>query len=302
MKIKLFIIFMLCQISLFAQTDFNEFIQLFSRCEWNELYSVLQVDIASRKPLTSETANKYMFGKHTEKERRQTIDYPYPTRTPHIRVNDTTYILYHNGYHGKFNTDLKHPSTLTPLARVEFDNDIVMIVLHYKYYDIDLSMINDGYRSNQEVYLFRKSDEQMLSAINFSGGETWTFFLEKDTTITTYEWFPADGDTDPSPDMVLRRIKYKIDFDGYFHQIESKDPYETGVLVMGKVEDTDGWTNVREAPTIKAKIMYKALNGSYIFIEKTENTNWGRVVQCQMGKSPDLIFKYGGYIHLSRVK
>ncbi|PKQ65980.1 hypothetical protein BZG01_12510 [Labilibaculum manganireducens] len=299
MKTKLLIIMLLCSLNLSAQSDFKEFVKLFPKYEWSELSSIFKTREKTGKSIDPELANKSIFGEYSGRVRKQTIDYPYPTSAPHTRVNDTCYIQYHGGYHGIYDShsDSK-PNTLLPLARVDFNNDIVMLVLYYKYFNFE----ENYYNSSQEVYLFRKTDEQMLSAINFHGGGTWRVFLEKDTTITSYEWFPKPGDTDPTPDKVLRRIEYKIDLDGYFHQTKIEDPYESGILIEGRVQDSDGWTNVRETPDGKSKVLYKALSDSPIYVEKIENSNWGRVVQIQMGKSPDLIFKFSGYIHLSRVK
>lgn len=299
MKTKLLIIMLLCSLNLSAQSDFKEFVKLFPKYEWSELDSVSKIREKTGKSIDPELVNKNMWSREHRKVQKDLLYKPWAMNAPHIRVNDTCYTQYHGGYHGMYDShsDSK-PNTLIPMARFDFNNDIVMLVFYYKYFNFE----ENYYNSSQEVYLFRKTDEQMLSAINFHGGGTWRVFLEKDTTITSYEWFPKPGDTDPTPDEVLRRIIYKIDTDGYFHQIKIEDPYESGILIYGRIEDPDGWTNVREAPDGKSKVLYKALSDSPIYVERIENSNWGRVMMIQMGMSKDRVLKRSGYIHLSRVK
>lgn len=128
MKIKLLSAFIFCQIGLFAQTEFKYFLQIFPKVDWNELDFVLNEEKDIQQEMDIQEVNQNMFGEHTKKERKVTIDYPYPTRPPHIKIGDTTFMLYHNGYHGRYDSNPNHPSKLTPLARIEFDNGITMIV------------------------------------------------------------------------------------------------------------------------------------------------------------------------------
>jgi len=304
MKIKTLFLFALISSNLFAQSEFENFINLFPKHEWYELDSV--IDLFRQKAIIIDTisptlANKNMWGEHNDIQ-RPTRYRTYTTPAPHIRVDSNQYLKYHGGIHGKYSSDSNHDNLIAPLARVEFGDDIVMIVLFYKVFDPDLGTI-DGYRYFKEAYTFRRNDEQMLSAINLTGYPIDALILEQDTTVVSYEYYPDPEDTDPVPNELVCKVVYKLDKDGYFHQISFETSQQEGNYFLGRVQDADGYTNVREAPNVKSEVLYQVPSGiSTVSVEKIPNTNWGKVVICVIKRDEAITYKQGGYIHLSRVK
>ncbi|CAL2092043.1 SH3 domain-containing protein [Tenacibaculum sp. 190524A05c] len=66
-----------------------------------------------------------------------------------------------------------------------------------------------------------------------------------------------------------------------------------GIEKLGRINDPDGYTNVREKPSITSKVVFKILSKEYFYYEKTDNKNWYKLINMD-GKS--------GYIHKSRVE
>ncbi len=304
MKTKILILFALISSNLLAQSEFDKFVSLFPKYKWNELDSV--VDLFRQTSVIEDTislalANENMWGSHNNIQ-QPTRYRTYTTPAPHIRVDSNQYLKYHGGMHGKYISDPNYDNLIVPLARVEFGEDIVMIVLLYKVFDPDLGT-NDGYRYFKEAYTFRRSDEQMLSAINLTGYPVDALILEDDTTVISYEYYPDPEDTDPIPNELVCKVIYKLDEDGYFHQISFEACQQEGNYFFGRVQDADGYTNVREAPSVKSAVLYQVPSGiSNVTIEKVSGTNWGKVVICVINKEGIRTYKQGGYIHLSRVR
>lgn len=298
MKIKIIIILFFCTLRTSGQTDFEMFISLFPKCEWTEIEKKCQEREISGKPINPILANKNMWSdQHTLKQKTRYRSYTTPS--PHIRIDNQEYMKYYGGYHGIFSTNPKDSITLIPLVRVELKNNLVLLVLYYKFYNID----NVSYNINYESYLFQKQDEKMLSAINLKGFPNASdAFLEPDTTITTYQLFDDPSSDDPSPNKLVCKVVYSIDADGYFYQRPLEEIERKGNYYLGIVDDPDGWVNVRKTPAINSEILYLVPNGSYVYLDASENKPWGKVTSCQMGSGNGMIFKQGGYVHLSRVK
>lgn len=62
---------------------------------------------------------------------------------------------------------------------------------------------------------------------------------------------------------------------------------------LGKINDPDGYTNVRENPTTKSKILFKILDTEYFYYESSDISNWCRVTNMN-GDS--------GFMHQSRIE
>lgn len=299
MKNSLVLFFIcLCNISTLAQTEFEKFVNLFPKCEWKEIDLECLQREKTGNPINPELANTNMWGKHSS-IRKQLKYQSYTSPSPHIRVDRDNYLKYHNGFHGEFNSNQDFKSTLIPLVRIEFNANIVLLVLYYKFYDIEFN----GYSATYEAYLFRKKDEKMLSAINFKGVPNATdAFLEKDTSIITYQLFDDPSDDDPNPNKIVCKVIYKIDDDGYFHQILFEDSERNGSYYGGIVKDENGIVDVRKDPSINSVVLYHIPDGSYVYIDKLKDNLWGRITLCQIGNGKEIIFKQGGYIPLSKIK
>jgi len=61
---------------------------------------------------------------------------------------------------------------------------------------------------------------------------------------------------------------------------------------LGKINDSDGYTNVREKPTTKSKIIFKIVDNEYFYYESSEIKDWCRVTNMN-GDS--------GFMHQSRI-
>jgi hypothetical protein len=62
---------------------------------------------------------------------------------------------------------------------------------------------------------------------------------------------------------------------------------------LGKINDPDGYTNVREKPTTESKVLFKILDTEYFYYECSEIESWCRVTNMN-GRS--------GFMHQSRIK
>nr|WP_321450584.1 SH3 domain-containing protein [uncultured Carboxylicivirga sp.] len=286
-------------LSIIAQSEFRNFINSFKEYKWDELTGPSRY-LNVKDTINYEYANRNMWGEHTAKYRQQTVNLSYPTKAPHIRNIEGKYAEYHNGFHGLYNNGIKTSdgfikSNLYSIGKIYITEDIVLLILKYEYYDPE-----EGHSSSIEAFTFRISDEQMISAINLTN--TARTFIEKNETITSYEdyYFPTD---DPSIDegYVESKCKiiYRIDNDGYFNQIVFEESEKEGYLYLGKINDVDGWANVRETPDLNSAVLYKAINGKYVYVEKLKDSNWCRILMYKESRDNR---KVGGYIHESRVK
>ena len=66
-----------------------------------------------------------------------------------------------------------------------------------------------------------------------------------------------------------------------------------GNELLGKINDPDGYTNVREKPTTKSKILFKILDTEYFYYESSEIDDWCRITNMN-GDS--------GFMHQSRIE
>lgn len=61
---------------------------------------------------------------------------------------------------------------------------------------------------------------------------------------------------------------------------------------IGKINDPDGYTNVRKEPTTKSKVLFKILKNEYFYYENSDIKDWCKVTNMN-GKS--------GFMHQSRI-
>lgn len=280
-----------------AQSEFRTFLESFTEYKWEELIGPSKY-LEIKDTINFEYANRNMWHEHSNIE-RETKSLSYATPAPHIRINGGEYAKYHHGFHGFYNKGIKTSdgfikSNLYTVARVSLSKNFVLLILKYEYYDPE-----EGYSSSIEAFTFRLNDEQMLSAINLTN--TAQTFIEKDRTITSFEYYDVPTD-DPENDEGYIRYRckkvYKIDDDGYFNQIRFEESERDGYLYLGKINDTDGWSYVRETPDNNSAVLYKVLNDKFVYVEKLKNSSWCRIL---MYKESNDNRKEGGYIHSSRV-
>lgn len=295
-------ILMLCSISsvVFAQSEFKLFLNKFKEYKWEELpESIWNCEVGDT--INYKYANQNIWRGHTNIQ-RETAGLGYATPSPHIRLKDGSYTKYRDGFHGMFSkgsdsADGFIKSVLYPIARVQLSDDIILLILRYDYFDFEL-----GYASPMEAYTFRLSDEQMISAILLAHYTTKTF-IEKNKTITAYEsyYFPTDDEENEDGYIKSKcKVIYKIDDDGYFRQVSFEEIEKEGYLYSATVKDADGWANVRETPDVNSKVLFKVLNGKFIYVEKLKDSNWCRILSYR--DASNKIQSGGGYIHISRVK
>ena len=77
-------------------------------------------------------------------------------------------------------------------------------------------------------------------------------------------------------------------------QAESADDNDPQTKYIGKIIDSDGYANVREEPSIDAKIVRTLQDGRYVHYYKVPGSNWYKVFSIDD--------EYYGYVHKSRVK
>ena len=62
---------------------------------------------------------------------------------------------------------------------------------------------------------------------------------------------------------------------------------------LGRINDPDGYTNVRENPTTKSKILFKITDSEYFYYQSSDIKDWCKVTNMN-GNS--------GFMHQSRIE
>ena len=288
-----------------GQSGFDEFIKLFPELKWNDLPEDI-TKLHNDHLINYELANENMWSdSHTDLEKK-TLNLSYSTPAPHVKIENNRFIKYRGGYHGLYGEgpregdSLLFKNTIKPLARVHIGDDIVLLILHYRFLDLDKGIL-DSY----EAFTFRMSDEKMISAINFYDEKCFSF-IEKDRMVScfvTMDFYKESGQGDDEGYEYESECKlvYRIEDDGYFRELSFQKAEEEGNLFYGKIIDSDGWSNVREKPNVKSKTLYRATNENFVYVEKIEYSNWYRILSYFSLENSKEINR-GGFIHNSRVK
>ncbi len=288
LNIAIISLLMLASLSVKAQTqmqqDFEKFLTRFPKKEWNDLDSLKKIkkdDLSNCDTLPIEEANTFIW---------------YNESCPEIRLKNNTTRSYMSGYMGvflssqglRYDENLKdwipsgEFSKLYPLARVDLYDDIVLLIIGYKY------LYETSFKFSIEAYILKKSIQQCTSSFCLSGDNPAETILYDDMRISSYEGY--EGVTE---DM-LEHYVYKIDSDGFMVEDES---YWDVAYSEGIISDADGYVNVRNETTTKSKILYTIPDSTRIVFFKIPGSNWAEIVLVD-----DKSDHEGGFVHISRIK
>ena len=181
-------------------------------------------------------------------------------------------------------------SKVYPLARIDLYNDVVVLVVLYKYRP------EDRFVYTIDLYTFTKSDQQMCSAKSIGGDcDISNVVINDDITIACKEWYDIDYNNDGSSLHINIDEKYHISEEGYITEIFLREPF------LGYVVDDDGYVNVRESPDVKSKVLYTISSDSFVVCYPIEGTQWAEMWKYSDLKKDTVGIDVKGYIHLSRL-
>jgi hypothetical protein len=140
-----------------------------------------------------------------------------------------------------------------PLGRVHINDSICMVFLLY-----DGPAKEDPFEKNiyYEAYTFNVLREKVLSSITlFRDAEIFFSYIREGhfIYIYIYEEYEAIIDDDGNTEMDIVYRTYQLRDDGYLQLINNDFLAENKKIVLFRVIDTDGYTNVREEPTTQSK-------------------------------------------------
>lgn len=281
-----------------AQITFRDFINLFPEYRWEEIPEDVR-DLEKGIPIDIDKANEFMWGKHASLSIK-TVNYSYLRNAPHYMNNDGSFDKGDEGMYDKTTIcgDSISISTIQPLGKINVSSDIRLLLLFYRYCDSEI-----GWVEFYEAYTYRLSDEQLLSSLcllNNKKNELCISFRQSNRLYNLYNTRfnskKTSGD-EYEEEKTIYKISYKLRDDGYFQQIENIDAEKSGLVFWAKVNDNEGWANIREKPLIESPVLYKAINEHFILLEKLKNLNWYKVIYYNNTKHE----YHTGYIHSSRI-
>jgi hypothetical protein len=138
----------------------------------------------------------------------------------------------------------------------------------------------------------------LLSSLRlFTDEEFCTSFIHNDKTITFFQDFYVNDE------LTLFYVTYKLHEDGYFQETEVINMEKSEVVFMGKIEDKDGYSNVRKKTSLKSDILYTVSDGMVVYVKEIPDADFYEILLYYDGakgfQSRD--FHTEGYIHKSRV-
>lgn len=278
-------------VNLYSKSEFTNFLNRFPVVSWNQLDSLIQEKWETKEMkdfISLSEANRNIWYddeagvSHVLRRKGDMLP-------PHIRLNKKTY--YTSGHCGIFLS-----GKVSPICKYYLSTNVIMLVVLYKFYDDEISQI----RTNIDAFTFDLKDEQMCSALclyNYphkgSGlSPVYRAFLDNDHNITCLRF----SSSEEGPDE-LYVFKYKLDVDGY---IDGVDSYKSD-YVHAKIEDPDGYVNLRESPNTKSKVLTTIDSGSYVVLEPMKNSNW-YILRDYPSKNEKYIKYRNEYIYKDRVK
>lgn len=282
--------------------EFEKFLELFPTITWDQMQEATLDDsiIANTcKEIPYEQIRRNIWYEEPQngpknvynhiRNEIKSADYDYMTPPPHIIDIDGDYIHYEKigGYNDVY-----------AVGKMNVSDDIIMIVL------CSLSEKNktraEGWGSRQ-LYTFKKSTQQMISAYETESDKAKCNFL-KDYSFVVFENYGRIemDDERPTDARYTHRKTVKLLPNGYFSETE----IQTGIyLYYGRVQDNDGFANVRKLPDIKSEILYQVKDSSYIEVYGEPDAKWFEVsVVEEPFQSIHSVVKKQGYIHRSRLK
>lgn len=262
---------------------FYDFLNKFPTLRWTDLDSLKKIkkdDLGNCDTISIEDANMFIWYKSS----------------PKIRLKDNSKRSYMRGYMGVFDSSqgLRYDenikdwipsgefSKLYPLARVDLYDDVVLLIIGYKY------LYETSFKFSIEAYILKKSIQQCTSSFCFSGDNPANTILYGDMRISSYEGY--DGVTED----IMEHYVYKIDSDGFMVEEES---YLDVAYSYGIISDADGYVNVRNETTTNSKILYTISDSTRIVFFKIPKSNWAEIIRVDDESDHE-----GGFVHISRIK
>lgn len=290
-KLIICILGLMFSVNLYSKSEFVDFLDKFPVVSWCQLDSIIQENWKD-KQLESQIqlpeANRNIWydrdlGKsHVNRKKGDLLP-------PHIRLENGTYMtMDYCGYYLK--------GSISPICKCYINSNIVMLVLLYKFYDDEILQ----YRYNIDAYTFDLKDEQMCSAIclyNYPHIDSdlspvYRAYVDLNQDITCLKYTTSED----APDELFV-FKYHLADDGYLDGINL---YKSD-FVHAKIEDADGYVNLRESPNSKSKIITTINSGTYVVLEPIKNSNWYKVRNYYSGKNSNTLYRHG-YVYKDKVK
>ncbi len=290
------------------QSQFDEFLNRFPTLTWDKIDSLRMIrlsDLINSDTIPIEVANHNIWDRTSREEYEcwGTVYYNgEPTfscvgkmTTPLVKLTKGRYRHYMNAYMGIFyssegaeydeETEEWIPSgeysRVYPLAKINLYDDVVMLIVGYKYSH------EFAFNFAQEVYLFKKSTQQLTSSFCLFGDNPARTIMYDCQRISSYEW-----EEHMDEDVVYHYV-YKIGPDGFLEEVKN---YGIVTLHEGYISDQDGFVNVRQNPSTNAKILYTIPNAEeVVYYLKNQ---WAEIYSVY-GKNNNA--KVGGFVHISRI-
>lgn len=286
------------------QQEFEDFIAKFPKKEWSDLKAIQRLkidDLKNYTKLSVTEANRNIwyeepqFGpenvyNHVKKE-YEIIDFKWTLSAPVIMLSDGKYkTCYRRNLIGVY-TDMYSEEEIYAVARLEPFDDVVMLVVGYKYKNIDCNC----YVYAIDLYSFKCSTQQMCSAVEILSS-TYPFSLLLDNyTIHSFEVYESMEDDE------CERYVYRFESDGFLHQIDAVKNID---IPFVKVSDPDGYVNVRKEPNLQSEIIYTIPDGTDLRVWYIPNSDWAEIIKGLVRKNGEIVDRpvLGGYVHKSRLK
>ena len=278
------------------QLEFEKFLSLFPVITWEDLPSIVyDYDlITSREQIPYQVLRRNMWYEEPQngpknvynhiKNEIKSADYSFTTPPPHIIDEDGDYIHFEKlGGYGE----------VYPIGRIDVSDDILLLVLY--------NSIGDFF-ANREFYTVKKSTQQMISAY-LAMGNLNTAYFNNDFMFVFFEDHAnelTDEEIWTDPRYAHRKVVQLLP-NGYFVEKEK----QTGLYsYYGFTKDSDGYSNVRNAPSANSEVLYQVKDSTYVDTYGTPDGSWLEVARVVEHNPNEVISttKFGGYIHKSRLR
>ena len=180
-------------------------------------------------------------------------------------------------------------SKVYPLGRIECCDDVVVLVLLYKYMP-ELTFVY-----SIDVYTYTKSDQQMCSAMTIGGECTVSdLVFSEDFSVSFKDWYEIGFGDGGSSTYAHANEKFILSPDGYLSEIFVEWPQ------CGYIVDPDGYVNMRKSPDVKSEVVATISSDSFVVCYPVNGTKWLRVWKFIDMKNEVYRSDCEGYIHMSR--
>ena len=301
------------------KTEFMQFLTRFPKKEWKDLESIRLSNIKESHsqydtiPILIANRNMWYDETYNHVKNKKDVGYKYgPLPPPHYRTIDGRFYnegrigIFSNARGWYYNEQKQEwlPSDeynqVYPLAQIDLYDDVVMLVVGYKYMGN-----NPTHEYCIDAYTYIKSTQQMRSAIVLSEDYVdWREYeiamVKNDTSIVSFYFKYKEQEDDDYPILIKGELmvkKLRINKDGYLTIMSESD------VNYGMINDSDGYTNVREEPNTKSKIIDTIPSESLVYYKVLPNSQWYSMLYLmQTIEGQSTLKEVHGYIHKSRVK